>query len=136
MPTTSANSTNNRKRLEIAFRRWIREESPSKFFSRMLGEESRSRYQAKLLNAEIDHVVPLSMFDLTNERQIRLAWCLDNVRPSEHQDNKVKGASIESAYLHLFVAIPSSQEDYSALVAMVEPDFFRLHPNIVVARGE
>lgn len=133
MANPTNQTTNNRKRLEIAFRRWVREEAPSKFFNEILGKDSKPLYQSALKNEEIDHIVPLSLFDLASPEQVRLTWSLDNVRPMEHKENKAKGASIESAYLTLLVSTPKKPEDYSDLMLMVQPDFARLYPGIDIS---
>lgn len=133
MSNSTTQITNNRKRLEIAFRRWVRGEAPSKFFNNLLSEDSKPLYQLVLQGKEIDHIVPLSLFDLSRDDQVRLAWSLDNVRPMNHEDNKAKGASIESAYLTLLVSTPKRKEDHTRLVQMVESDFHKLHPNIILS---
>lgn len=40
----------------------------------------------------IDHILPLSGFDLTNEAEARAAWALTNLRPLWARDNMTKGA--------------------------------------------
>ena len=39
----------------------------------------------------IDHIVPKSIFDLSNEDQIKQAWCLMNLRLVDAKDNLSKG---------------------------------------------
>lgn len=39
----------------------------------------------------IDHIVPKSIFDLSNEDQIKQAWCLTNLRLVDAKDNLSKG---------------------------------------------
>jgi hypothetical protein len=52
---------------------------------------------------EVDHVVPLAAFDLTDEAQLRAACRFTNLRPMWKRDNRAKGARIE-------VAVPASLE--------------------------
>jgi hypothetical protein len=42
------------------------------------------------LNHDVDHIVPLCAFDLTDSKQVRLAFAPENMRWLESQDNKVK----------------------------------------------
>lgn len=40
----------------------------------------------------IDHIIPLSAFDRTNEDEVKAAWQLSNLRPMWATDNREKGA--------------------------------------------
>ena len=40
---------------------------------------------------DIDHIVPLKLFDLSDSEQIRAAWALTNLRPAWPKDNNAKG---------------------------------------------
>ena len=44
----------------------------------------------------IDHIVPLSSFDLSNPAELRRAWCMTNLRPAWARDNLAKGARRET----------------------------------------
>lgn len=41
---------------------------------------------------EIDHIVPMSAFDLTDDGGIKAAWALTNLRPLWAKDNRAKAA--------------------------------------------
>lgn len=43
----------------------------------------------------IDHIVPLAAFDLSDEREVRAAYALSNLRPLWASENTAKGASRE-----------------------------------------
>lgn len=43
----------------------------------------------------LDHVLPVSMFDPSNEEQFRACWALPNLRPAWERDNIAKGARRE-----------------------------------------
>jgi hypothetical protein len=123
----------NRKRLEIAFRRWVDGSAPSARFVSLLRCQDRATYCARLGElGDIDHIVPLSFFDLANPLQIALAWSLDNVRRIPKQENRERGASIESAYLTLLGQTPQDRTEQRALLDMVESKFIALHPRITL----
>ena len=42
----------------------------------------------------IDHRIPLSSFDLSDELQARIAWSLPNLQPLWSKDNQSKGAKV------------------------------------------
>lgn len=54
---------------------------------------------------EIDHVVPFSHFDLSDEAQLMQAWALDNLQPLWAEDNKDKRNRTMSEWL---ATLPSS----------------------------
>jgi hypothetical protein len=43
----------------------------------------------------IDHITPKSSFDLIDIEQIRVCWCLSNLRPMWARDNVKKGSTIQ-----------------------------------------
>ena len=47
----------------------------------------------------IDHIIPLSSFDRTNEDEVRAAWQLSNLRPLWAEDNRRKAAKHEGRLL-------------------------------------
>lgn len=46
-------------------------------------------------NIHIDHIRPLSSFDLTDPKEVREAWRLDNLQPLWAADNLAKGATYD-----------------------------------------
>lgn len=123
----------NRKSLEIGFRRWVQGIAPSRKIVPWLRVQDRSAYVAKLgEQGQIDHVVPLSLFNLSDPTQIRLAWSLDNVRRLPAKENKDRGACVASAYLSLLASEPIDRTEYDALIAMVWPTFAAQFPRITI----
>jgi len=128
-------SMNDRKSLEIGFRRWIAGNFPSKKIVKYLDIKDKEIYVNQIgSKGEIDHIIPLSFFDLSNYNDIRLAWCVDNLRRVEKMKNKNKGASIESAYAILLENKPINQKNYLELLAIARSKFEKLHPNLVVQK--
>lgn len=141
-------NTNTRKKLEIAFRRWISRRAPSFGFCQHLPTIDPTPYRVNLERQfapgmswgnfgshwQIDHIVPLCLFDLSNPAQIALAWSLDNLRPLIKQDNRIRGASFESAYLALIGRTPINEQDYLRLLALVEPTFKASYPGLRVEK--
>lgn len=42
---------------------------------------------------DIDHIIPVSSFDLTEESEVKAAWALSNLRPMWSKDNRAKWAT-------------------------------------------
>lgn len=42
----------------------------------------------------LDHIVPVELFDLTNEDEIKLCYNYNNIMPMFNNDNRMKGASV------------------------------------------
>ena len=116
----------SRKSLEISFRRWIEGKSPSKKLIKYLDIKENNEYIKKLGNKElgnIDHIIPLSLFNLSDPAHIRLAWSLDNIRRIKKKYNKNKGASIESAYITLIEMPYRDEKVYNELLSIVKTQF-------------
>lgn len=127
------NNYKTRKKLEISFRRWLNKKSPSKKIARCLDLKNPDDYASLLGNeGEIDHIVPLCFFDLNNEEEIKLAWCVDNLRRISTEQNKNRGASAESAYLTLLGRDPICEVNYRLLLDRAEKELKRLHPKIMI----
>ncbi len=123
----------SRKALEVAFRRWLNQTAPSHQLVAWLRTQDRTAYVTKLgVDGEIDHVVPLSRFDLSDPAQVRLAWSLDNVRRLSNEENKARGACVASAYLALLSTPAIDPTEHANLVAMVEPAFRVAYPRVTL----
>jgi hypothetical protein len=57
---------------------------------------------------EIDHIVPVSAFDLTDPAQVKVACNWQNLRPLSRKKNRSKGAKLTEPQLHLPLTITSS----------------------------
>ncbi len=42
----------------------------------------------------LDHIVPVELFDLSNEDEIALCYNFNNIMPMFNNDNRMKGASV------------------------------------------
>lgn len=95
-------------------RRYILTEMPCKEIASLIGaprEKVRYYLQAQFTSEmswsnygkvwHIDHIAPVSLFDLTNEKERALAWHHLNLRPEIATDNRNKGGSIHEAKAEL-----------------------------------
>ena len=48
-----------------------------------------------------DHIVPLHLFDLNNEEDLKLAYNFNNIMPMFNDDNRLKGGSIHFSIMKL-----------------------------------
>lgn len=108
-----------KKRHQIAFRRFITCQSPGKEISKYVGatrEEVRRWVSEKMIEGMnwnnygdvwvIVHVVPLRLFDLTQEDDLKIAWHFKNLVPIFSEDIISKEADIRLSLL-LLEKIPS-----------------------------
>jgi len=42
-----------------------------------------------------DHIVPLNLFDLTNEEHVKVCWHISNLRPAWHVENLIKHDTVD-----------------------------------------
>lgn len=101
-----------KKRHQIAFRRYVSCQSPGKEISKYLGatrDEIRQWISGKMLEGMnwnnygniwvIDHIVPLRLFDMTNEVDLKIAWNFKNLMPLFSKDNLHKEGDLRFSLL-------------------------------------
>lgn len=98
---------NLKKKYQIAMRRAYFTESPSKEIITLLGI-SKEEFKVHINNYIVpgmtnesfgetwglDHIVPVDLFDLTNEGEKKLCYNFINIIPMFNNDNRLKGASV------------------------------------------
>lgn len=50
---------------------------------------------------QVDHIVPIASFDITDPAQQKLAFHYTNLQPLETKKNQLKGAKLINAQLHM-----------------------------------
>ena len=98
---------NEKKRLQIALRRLYSTGTPSKELIPLLGVEKHDfikHVNYFLISGMtmdnfgkvwgLDHIVPVDLFDLTNQDDKKLCYSFINIMPMFNHDNRLKGASI------------------------------------------
>ena len=98
---------NTKKRLQIALRRLYSSNTPSKEIVSLLGINKDefiqyiNKYLIQGMTKEnfgtewgLDHIVPVDLFDLTNESDLKLCYNYNNIMPMFNSDNRLKGASV------------------------------------------
>ena len=96
-----------KKRLQIAMRRLYCTNTPSKEIVSLLGIDKEgfikhiNKYLIEGMTMEnfgkewgLDHIVPVELFDLSNEDDLKLCYNYNNIMPMFNQDNRLKGASV------------------------------------------
>lgn len=60
----------------------------------------------------LDHIVPVDLFDLSNESDLKLCYNYNNIMPMFNTDNRLKGASVhfsltklDSMYTNVFIEL-------------------------------
>lgn len=131
------------KAIAIQFRRWIRAVSPSKAIHKYLGISHlvyRGYLQSQFTSSmswdnygkewQIDHIVPMCLFDLNDPKEIALCWCLDNIRPIRTQENRLKGAAIEASYFILLNKQPINEQDFAQLTNRINGYLYKTYSYI------
>lgn len=105
---------NEKKRLQIALRRLYCSNTPSKEIVTLLGTDKDgfidhiNRFLLDGMTLEnfgttwgLDHIVPVELFDLTNEEDKLLCYNYNNIMPMFNHDNRLKGGSVHFSLLKL-----------------------------------
>lgn len=103
-----------KKRQQIAFRRWMKGIAPAdqmRQYWKLNFLEMREWISRQFVDGMtwenygshwvIDHVVPLRMFDLSKEKEIRLAWHYQNLMPLFKHDNLNKEGDLRFSIMIL-----------------------------------
>lgn len=98
---------NTKKRLQIAMRRLYCNNAPSKEIVSLLGINKDefihhiNKYLIEGMTKEnfgtewgLDHIVPVGLFDLNKQEDLKLCYNYNNIMPMFNSDNRVKGASV------------------------------------------
>lgn len=73
----------------------------------------------------IDHLVPLALFDLSNENDLRICWHYKNLVPIFRDDNLRKGVDVSLATF-IFSKIESPDYHERKLIERILPEINRL----------
>jgi len=105
---------NLKKKLQIALRRYYSTSVKCEEISNYVGinrNEFISYLNKNLLDGmtienfgsvwSLDHIVPVDLFDLTNQNELKIAYNYLNIMPMFINDNRLKGASVHFSLLKL-----------------------------------
>jgi hypothetical protein len=105
---------NEKKRLQIALRRLYTGQAPSKEILNLIGTGKDifvnhiNTYRISGMTDEnfgkewsLDHVVPVDVFDVSDEQQLKLCYNYHNIMPMFLNDNRIKGASSHFSVIKL-----------------------------------
>jgi hypothetical protein len=114
---------NKKKKLQIGLRRLYATKNPSKEILKYLSIDKEGfidYINSKLLDGMtlenfgsvwgIDHVVPVELFDLNNEDDLRLCYHFINIIPMFNNDNRFKGGSVHFSVILLDNNIKKEKE--------------------------
>jgi hypothetical protein len=74
--------------LEKQFEPWMNWTNHGKYMLKTWDDNSSQTW-----SWQIDHIIPVSSFDLTKEEEIKKCWGLDNLRPLSAKQNIIDGAN-------------------------------------------
>lgn len=105
---------NLKKKYQIAMRRLYIDKAPSKEIVNLIGLDKNNfqEYVNKFVLAEmnvedfgktwgLDHIVPVELFDLENDEELKCCYSFLNIMPMFNSDNRFKGASIHFSRIKL-----------------------------------
>jgi hypothetical protein len=103
-----------KKRLQIAFRRFMTAKSPSTIIAQYIGCDRvslREYMNSKMVVGMnwnnygdkwvVDHIVPVRLFDLFNEDDLRVVWNYRNLMPLYKEDNLHKEGDLRFSLMVL-----------------------------------
>jgi len=123
-----------KKRHQIAFRRWINRESGESNIWKYVGADVA--YVREWINERmvegmtwnnygtvwhIDHIVPLRMFDVTNEDELKICWHYKNLMPLLRRDGQNKEGNVFFAFI-LLDKIKGEDYFYNKLYQRILPE--------------
>jgi hypothetical protein len=135
----------SRKAIEVQFRRWIKQEAPSRYIEYITKPYTLDQYKQALEKTfdkdmtwenhgkiwEIDHILPMCYFNFDNENEIKIALDINNLRACKRFINKNKGGSIADAYLLLYTKYSvHPNNDLKILLDRSQTLFSEQYPNI------
>jgi hypothetical protein len=101
------NNYRTKKKYQISIRRFYISDSPSKEISKYLSIDKggfKNYLDAQILPDMlsenfgviwgIDHIIPVEVFDLNNEEDLKLCYHYLNMFPMFNEDNRLKGCSV------------------------------------------
>jgi len=114
---------NEKKRLQIAMRRFYSTANNSKDIALLIGIDKQgfinhiNKYLVEGMTLEtfgktwgLDHIVPVEIFDFSNDEDKKLCYNYNNIMPMYNSDNRLKGASVhfslaklESMYTNVYI---------------------------------
>lgn len=126
---------NQKKRLHLAFRRFLTWKSNGHEIKQYLGVdigEVREWIEEMFLDGmnwdnygtvwQVDHIVPLRMFDLFDEGQLKIAWHYKNLMPLYKADNLNKEGNVHFSY-QILLSLKDKDIFYSILFNMVKKEY-------------
>lgn len=124
-----------KNRQRAAFRRFITWESPGDEIKRHLGVEIgtlREWIESKFIDGMtwgnygslwvIDHIVPMRMFDVFSESELKICWHYKNLMPLLKEDNLKKEGNVFFSY-ELLKGLKDKDYFYMKLFERIEPEF-------------
>ena len=114
---------NKKKKLQIGIRRLYSTNNPSKEILKYLSIDKESFIEyinSRLLDGMtlenfgsvwgIDHIVPVELFDLNNEEDLKICYNFINIIPMFNNDNRFKGCSVHFSVILLKNKIKKEKE--------------------------
>jgi hypothetical protein len=132
-----------RKKQQIAFRRWMTGKSGGAAISKYVGIDIGSLRQwinERMMEGMhwnnygevwvIDHIVPMRMFDIFNEDELKICWHYKNLMPLFKEDNLNKEGNVFYAFL-LLDKIKGDDYFYNRLYERIVPEVDKMNKYIL-----
>ena len=97
-----------KRKWQIALRRYVLQQSPASLYAPYFGLDSNNirewfksqfKYDTSWENFgkkwQFDHVIPITYFDFTNEKDLKLCWNFTNLSIEHFEENKNRGKRID-----------------------------------------
>ncbi len=106
--TPSLLNIREKRKWQIAFRRYVLEKNPCPFYGPYFGldiENLRKWFEYQFENGidwadfgkkwQFDHLIPVAYFDFGNEEELKMCWNFTNIRVEQFRLNKERGTRLD-----------------------------------------
>jgi hypothetical protein len=130
--TESLSRLRNKRKWQIALRRYVLEENSSSFYAPYFGLDSRlfrewierqfdegMSWDNFSVNWQLDHVVPVSYFDLDQEPERQLCWNFINIRAEKPSFAKSRSGAVDILAAKRYFEVLHQQINYPPCARMI-----------------
>jgi len=129
----SLNRKREKRRWQMALRRYVIEKNPSSAYAKYFGldieffrEWIAIQFKEDLswsnfaLKWQFDHIVPVAYFDYSNEEDLLLCWNFINIRVERIEHNKVRGNRVDVMAVRTYFEDLFNKTNYPFCIRMLE----------------
>lgn len=122
-----------KRKWQLAYRRYVMEGTPSEMYAPYFGLDAQSlrkwfeiQFTDDLnwanfgTNWQFDHIVPAAYFDYSNEEDLKLCWSFINIRVERIEQNKNRGNKVDVISVRPYFQELYNKTSFSLCLKMLE----------------